>query len=51
MDAILPILIFIVLRSDIEDVCANIKIVQNFISIQQEHKVYEKMVTNVYVAT
>lgn len=51
MDTILPLLIYIILRSDIESICANIKVVQNFINVKQEYKGADKMVTNVYVAT
>lgn len=51
MDTILPLLIFIILRSDIDNICANIKIVQHFINVKQEYKTADKMVTNVYVAT
>ena len=50
MDSILPVLIFIILRCDIEDIIANILLVQHFVSTQEEHKVFDKMVTNVFVS-
>lgn len=38
MDAILPVLIFVVLRSDIDFVCANVKVVQDLVNLREEHK-------------